>query len=62
LASRDCTSETQTAIMRVMQDPSAEAIAYGQKTGHCSICGLLLTNEKSIGRGIGPICAAKYGF
>jgi hypothetical protein len=61
-ASRDCTSETQTAIMRVMQDPSAEAIAYGQKTGNCSICGLLLTNEKSIGRGIGPICAAKYGF
>lgn len=62
MASRDCTEETQTAIMRVMQDPAKEAIAYGVRTGMCSICGAELTNEVSIKRGIGPICAGKFGF
>ena len=60
--SRDCNDATMTAVIRVMQNPAEEAIAYGIRTGNCSICGLLLTNAKSIARGIGPICAAKYGF
>ena len=36
--------------------------AYGMRTGQCAICGLELTNGESIARGIGPICAEKWGF
>ena len=61
-ASRDCQPDTQTAIVRVMADPAAEAVAYGKKMGKCSICAADLTNDVSIARGIGPICASKYGF
>ena len=34
---------------------------FGKATGHCCICGRLLTNEGSVERGIGPICAERYG-
>jgi hypothetical protein len=39
-----------------------QVIAFGLETGECMICSKLLTNPKSIKRGIGPICAAKYGW
>lgn len=61
-ASRDCSTETAAHVAEIMKDPDAAATAYGMKTGSCSICGLELTNAKSIKRGIGPICAGKYGF
>lgn len=35
---------------------------YGKTTGQCAICGRVLTNEESIERGIGPICAEKVNF
>ena len=28
----------------------------------CGCCGIMLTNPESIRRGIGPICAGKWGF
>jgi hypothetical protein len=31
-----------------------------KKTSHCGICGLLLTDERSIAQGIGPVCANGY--
>ena len=34
---------------------------YGFITCSCAICGLPLTNAESIQRGIGPICAEKFG-
>lgn len=34
----------------------------GKRTGICGCCGRLLTNEGSIARGIGPICAGRYGI
>lgn len=37
-----------------------EAKAYGATTGFCCVCGRLLTNEKSVADGIGPICASKF--
>jgi hypothetical protein len=37
-------------------------VAYGKRTGACSCCGRELTNGESIDRGIGPICAEKYGW
>lgn len=32
-----------------------------QRTSHCCICGLKLTNKSSVVAGIGPICAEKWG-
>lgn len=40
----------------------AQAVEFGLRTGQCMICERHLTNPKSIKRGIGPICAAKYGW
>lgn len=36
-----------------------QAAAMGKEWHHCGICGRELTNEDSIDRGIGPICATK---
>lgn len=37
----------------------AEAEAFGKLYGICAICGRQLTDESSIARGIGPVCANK---
>lgn len=38
----------------------AEAKEYGALYGTCCVCGIALTNEKSIAAGIGPVCATKF--
>lgn len=53
---------TLDRILAVAADPSAAARAHGIKTGTCSCCGRLLTDPVSIERGIGPICAERFGF
>jgi len=60
--SRDCDTETEAAIVAVCADPAAAAEAYGRMTGRCSCCGRELTNEESVARAIGPVCAAKWGL
>jgi hypothetical protein len=49
-------------LRKVADDPHAYAVSYGRMTGNCCICGTGLTNAKSVALGIGPICAANYGF
>jgi hypothetical protein len=49
-------------IMSAASDPISAAIRYGKVSGECSCCGRELTDPRSIERGIGPICADKYGF
>lgn len=36
-----------------------QAEALGLKFGICCVCGAELTAEKSVGRGIGPVCAGR---
>jgi hypothetical protein len=60
--SRDCTTEAAERITAVASDPKQAAIAYGMEFGSCSICARQLTDSDSVARGIGPICAEKYGF
>ena len=57
-----CGDERKDRIAAAANDPEAAAIAYGKRFSECSVCGLTLTNGKSIDRGIGPICASKYGW
>ena len=59
---RDCTDEIERRVIETCADPRAAAIAYGVQTGSCSCCGRELTNKESVELGIGPICAAKYGW
>lgn len=57
-----CDDVTEQAVVATMQDPLAAAVAYGKRTGACSICGRTLSDPVSVSSGIGPICAAKFGL
>lgn len=39
-----------------------ELQAFGRATGTCAVCMRHLTDDTSVARGIGPICARKLGF
>lgn len=49
-------------IKSILSDPQSFAVAYGQKTGNCCLCGRELTNKESVQYGIGPICMEKVGW
>jgi uncharacterized protein DUF6011 len=57
-----CEPTEAAEIAQVCADPEAAAVAYGRRFGQCACCGKELTNHESIERGIGPICAEKYGW
>lgn len=59
---RACTDAQEARIIAAAADPKAAAIAYGQRTGTCSVCGRLLTAAESVDAMIGPICAGNYGW
>lgn len=59
---RDCTPAMEAQVVEVCSDPAAAAVAYGRRTGQCCICARELTNHDSIERGIGPICAERFGW
>jgi len=62
LAVRSTTQERVAKVIEVCADPSAAAVAYGKRTGICACCSRELTNSESVERGIGPVCASKFGF
>jgi hypothetical protein len=57
-----CTPEREQEFRVVAADPKEAAIRFGRLTGSCACCGRELTAGESIERGIGPICAGKYGW
>ncbi len=57
-----CSPEQRALIASIAQDPLAHAVAHGHATGHCAVCSRKLTDSVSVERGIGPICADKFGF
>lgn len=62
LRSRACSDDQAARILAAVADPAAAARAYGLKFKFCSCCGRELTNAESRARGIGPICAERFGF
>lgn len=50
------------ALMKIAANPAEAAANYGLHIGKCGICGRTLTNDESRERGIGPICAGKWGW
>ena len=53
-----------TAVLNNIKDIgfNAAVISYGHMTGVCVCCSRTLTDPASIGAGIGPVCAKKYGM
>jgi len=60
-ASRDCTPEQQAQVLKFVAAPAEAAKVYGQETGVCCVCNATLRSEWRL-RGIGPICAEKFGW
>jgi hypothetical protein len=54
--------DVKSVLTEAASDPLTMAIRYGKESGECSCCGRELTDPQSIERGIGPICAVKYGW
>lgn len=60
LATRGCDEPTRDRILAAVADPQAAAVAYGQRTGACSVCGRPLIVTESVDLGIGPVCRARF--
>lgn len=54
--------EVLPMLTELASNPLETLKMYGKKYGNCCLCGRELTNSTSIEAGIGPICAAKFGF
>ena len=53
---------TLEKLQEIAKDPLGSAVAYGKRTWNCSACGRDLTNHGCIEKGIGPICAERWGL
>lgn len=49
----------ELVIKHFEQDKETAFANYGKHTGHCGMCGKSLTDQESIDRGIGPVCASR---
>lgn len=58
----DQLSKLLAAIVVIEEDPLRAMQQHGTETGRCSVCNRHLTNEESIGLGIGPICRGRIGL
>lgn len=62
MAGRACTDADKAGLLIVAADPVAAAVRYGRDIGNCSCCDRVLNDPVSVARGIGPICADRFGF
>lgn len=54
--------DVKDALRVIAANPAEASAAYGRLVGRCGLCGRKLEDETSVARGIGPVCAAKYGW
>lgn len=59
---KEAPESVESELQAVAADPMGKLTEHGRVTGNCSCCGRELTRKDSIERGIGPICAEKYGL
>lgn len=59
---RNAPEGTESELQEIAKDPMGKLTEHGRNTGNCSCCGRELLRKESIERGIGPICAQKYGL
>jgi hypothetical protein len=58
----ECSPVEAAAVADCASDPEKAVVAYAKAFSRCGVCGQQLLNDVSIARGIGPICAAKFGW
>lgn len=58
----ECSDAEAAAVTEACSDPHQAAVAFGKAWGVCTVCGRTLTDDQSIARGIGPICAENFGW
>lgn len=53
---------SRKAVLNLLsQDPKGAAKLFGDESGHCAVCNASLSDEESLERGMGPICARRFG-
>ena len=52
--------EIVAELQKIVADHAAAAAAYGRLVGHCGFCNRRLEDQRSIERGVGPVCWKKY--
>jgi hypothetical protein len=57
----NCSAAQQEQILKFVADPAEAAKVYGQETGVCCVCNATLRSEWRL-KGIGPVCASKFGW
>ena len=57
-----CTDAEAAAVLDCASEPEKATAVFGKAWSICSICSRTLLNDGSIERGIGPICAEKFGW
>ena len=57
-----CLASVPAMVQAIAANPMQSAIGHGRQTGMCACCGRELSDPESVARGIGPICAKKWGF
>lgn len=62
LPSRGAPQGLGETLAAIANDPLAAAVHYGKMTNACCFCGRVLSNEESVERGFGPICAKTWGL
>lgn len=60
-ATQACSDEVQAKVLAFVANPAEAAKVYGQTTGTCCVCNATLISKWKH-RGIGPICAEKFGW
>jgi hypothetical protein len=61
-AARAATPEVTGLLTSLSADPTSVIAGYGRLTGACALCGRDLTDQASVDRGVGPVCAKKFGL
>jgi hypothetical protein len=61
-AARDNTSSVTGLLTSLSADPTSVISGYGRLTGACALCGRDLTDQTSVDRGVGPVCAKNFGI
>lgn len=49
-------------LVALAKDPLAKVVEHGKLSGHCACCGRELTDPESVDRGVGPVCATRWGL
>lgn len=57
-----CLPATKEYIKDFAENPELVAAKYGRETGNCCFCSRLLTDNRSVTVGYGPICAERFGL